>query len=156
MGVVYLNAHDRPGSEVLITSQTSFEIANWDRKLVDHQITTRAHRYQCSARSNKFAKRFDAFVPDAAPILFANRFEIVAGQKVAWLLIGKNACIELLSKLARFDVGVVQRRVWKLILLEYPSSPAFVHIAGPRLIHPDARRSELHASERHHLVRRAR
>src|SRR4030095_5877839 len=120
MRVVHLNAQDRARRKVLIASQSALKVPNRNRELVDDQITTSTHRDQRAPIPNDFANRIQPRFPDSTTILFTNRLEVIAAENVPGLLIWENYRVKLLSQLAGFDVLVVNRLVWKIVLFETP------------------------------------
>ena len=79
-------------------------------------------------------------VADAARVLRLGRVACVTVAQLAGRHGREHDAVETVAKRARADLGVVQRRVGELELLEHEPRPAFVHGRRPGLIDSQARR----------------
>src|SRR5512133_1256993 len=94
----------------------------------------------CSNARKKYGVPQVVSASTATP--FACAAAAIAVDDAIGLLIGQHDHVEPVAQRAGLDVGIVQRGVGELVLLEHPPRPPFVHAACPWLIQRDPRRLE--------------
>src|SRR4029453_11454992 len=129
VGGIDLDVDDGARSEMLIAGQTCLEVLHGNPEPLDGEIGGGAKGDERAALSDELAERLNTLIANAATILGA---DILAGRAIndcLGRLVGENDRVVAITESACTNVGVVERRRRKPVLLEHPAGPSFIHVS---------------------------